>query len=242
MANIPKHVAIIMDGNGRWAKQRNLPRIAGHQAGAKVVREIVEHSAQIGIQFLTLFAFSTENRNRPDSEVQFLMSLFLETLQKNTAELHANNVKLRIIGDRKQFSPELLQQVDASEQLTANNSGLTLIIAMNYSGRWEMLQAAKKIATAVAENQLQLENITIEHFQQSLCFSDFPDPDLLIRTSGEQRISNFMLWQFAYTELYFPDVLWPDFSVADFKQALHFYQSRQRRFGLIEEQLEYHDA
>lgn len=231
-----------MDGNGRWAKQRKLPRVAGHRAGAKVVRKIVEHSAQSGIKILTLFAFSTENLNRPHAEVQFLMSLFSETLQKNTAELHTNNIKLRIIGDPSQFSSELLQQIHASEQLTANNSGLTLIIAMNYSGRWDIVQAARKAAAAVTEQQLKLDDITIDQFHHYLCLSDLPEPDLLIRTSGEQRISNFMLWQFAYTELYFPKVFWPDFSVIDFNQALNFYQSRQRRFGLIEEQLEWQNA
>ena|SRR3990167_3974015 len=236
MHNLPRHIAIVMDGNGRWATQRKLPRVAGHRAGSKTVREIVEYSVEIGIEALTLFAFSLENRARPESEVNFLMSLFLDSLEKNTGQLSDNNVQLRIIGDQSRFDKELLAQIERSESLTQHNSGLKLAIAINYSGRWDILRATQQLAKQVAENQLLPEDITAERFQRHLCLTDLPAPDLLIRTSGEQRLSNFMLWQFAYTEIYFTPVYWPDFHKASFNEALEFYRTRERRFGLTPEQ------
>lgn len=236
--NLPRHVAIVMDGNGRWAKRRGLPRVAGHRSGAKVVRQIVEHAAKTRIDALTLFAFSLENRARPQSEVNFLMSLFLDSLERNTEELHKNNVQLRIIGDHREFNEKLLTQIHTSQNLTKNNSGLKLIIALNYSGRWDIVQAAQRVAEKVENREIASESITTEVFQQYLCLNDLPDPDLLIRTSGEQRLSNFMLWQFAYTEIYFTPTHWPDFNSQIFDEALTFYRTRQRRFGLTPEQVE----
>ena len=238
MSHLPRHVAIVMDGNGRWAIQSKLPRVAGHRAGAKTVKSIVEYAAQLKIEVLTLFAFSLENLARPAAEVKFLMSLFLQSLEDNTNELHRNNIRLRIIGEHQQFDKKLLQKIQKAETLTAKNTGLTLVIAINYSGRWDIVRASQQIAAAVESQQLSASMITQELFQRYLCLSDLPDPDLLIRTSGEQRISNFMLWQFAYTELFFSSVYWPDFNEAAFNEALEFYQTRERRFGLISEQVE----
>ena len=238
MSHLPRHVAIVMDGNGRWAIQRKLPRVAGHRAGAKTVKSIVEYAAQLKIEVLTLFAFSLENLARPAAEVKFLMSLFLQSLEDNTNELHRNNIRLRIIGEHQQFDKKLLQKIQKAETLTAKNTGLTLVIAINYSGRWDIVRASQQIAAAVESQQLSASMITQELFQRYLCLSDLPAPDLLIRTSGEQRISNFMLWQFAYTELFFSSVYWPDFNEAAFNEALEFYQTRERRFGLISEQVE----
>lgn len=238
MSNLPQHVAIVMDGNGRWASGRSLPRVAGHRAGAKTVREIVEYAGNLDIEALTLFAFSLENRARPQTEVNFLMSLFLESLEKNTAQLNKNNVKLRIIGDHSRFDKKLLQQIQRSEAVTADNTGLNLVIAINYSGHWDIVRAAQILAQQVAQQQLSPEDITPAIFQQHLCLADLPAPDLLIRTSGEQRISNFMLWQFAYTEIYFSPVFWPDFHKHNFDAALEFYRTRKRRFGLTPEQVE----
>lgn len=242
MPNIPKHIAIVMDGNGRWALQRKLPRVAGHRAGAKTVRLIVEHCARLKIDVLTLFAFSLENRARPISEVKFLMTLFLQSLEENIQELHENNIRLRIIGDHRQFDKKLLKKIQASEALTEKNTGLTLVIAINYSGRWDIVRASQKLAAQVAAQQLSPNEITQELFRQRLCLADLPDPDLLIRTSGEQRLSNFMLWQFAYTELFFSPSFWPDFDIKAFDDAIKFYQTRQRRFGLTSEQVEKQDA
>lgn len=238
MINLPQHVAIVMDGNGRWAKSRNLPRVAGHRAGAKSVRDIVEYAAKLGIKVLTLFAFSLENRARPPMEVNFLMELFLESLQRNTAQLHENNIRLRIIGDHRQFDSGLLRQIHAAEDLTKNNSGLTLVIAINYSGRWDIVNATKQVAQQVHIGKIAPVDIDQSLFQHYLCLSDLPEPDLLIRTSGEQRISNFMLWQFAYTEIYFSRVCWPDFNHHAMDEALQFYATRQRRYGLTPEQIE----
>lgn len=237
---LPKHVAIVMDGNGRWAKKRHLPRLAGHREGAKAVRRVIEYSAKSGIDILTLFALSVENKNlRPMKEVRFLMSLFLESLHNNTDELHNNNVQIRIIGDRSHFSEELQRQIEYSENLTANNSGLTLVIAINYSGRWDIVQATRRIAEQVAAGVIESSDINGDIFQRFLCLYGLPEPDLLIRTSGEQRISNFMLWQLAYTEMYFSPVFWPDFDEVIFREAVAFYQTRQRRFGLTSEQLKH---
>ena len=242
-SKLPRHVAIVMDGNGRWAKRRKLPRAAGHRAGAQAVRKVVEFCSRKGIDVLTLFALSVENCNhRPMSEVKFLMFLFLDSLKRNTEELHKNNIRIRIIGDRTQFDDKLLQQIQQSEKLTASNNGLTLVIAINYSGRWDIVQAACRLADKVQKQSIPLSDITNTTFQKYLCLEDLPEPELLIRTSGEQRISNFMLWQLAYTEMFFSDVYWPDFDEPVFEEALAFYQSRQRRFGLTTEQIELQDA
>ena len=235
---IARHVALVMDGNGRWANRRGLPRGAGHQAGAKAVRRIVKYAAENCIEVLTLFAFSIENRARPKSEVNFLMSLFLDSLKANTQELHKRNVQLRIIGDHRKFDKKMLEQIQTTQNLTQHNSGLKLMIALNYSGRWDILQAVQQVAAKLKNQKIVSEQKTSELFQSHLCLSDLPEPDLLIRTSGEQRLSNFMLWQFAYTEIYFTPILWPDFNEEIFDQALAFYRTRQRRFGLTPEQLE----
>ncbi len=238
MDNLPKHVAIIMDGNGRWATRRMLPRIAGHRQGAKVVKEIVETAAKRGIEVLTLFAFSLENRRRPGSEVKFLMGLLLDSLERNTKKMHENNIRLRVIGERSYFDKKLLKQIEASEELTRDNTGMTLVIAINYSGRWDILQAAKKIAADVEQQKISADEIDFERYGKGLCLADLPEPDLLIRTSGEQRISNFMLWQFAYTDIFFTPVMWPDFNTKVFDEGLAFFQTRQRRFGLTSQQIE----
>lgn len=237
MSELPKHVAIVMDGNGRWAKRKSLPRVAGHEAGAESVKEIVKQCSEKGIQILTLFAFSSENWRRPQAEVLHLMNLFLETLQQETESLVKNNIRLRVIGDCSRFSSALQDQIALSQSLTSKSRGLTLVIAANYSGRWDITNASRLIASEVLKGHLKVEEITAEVFQKYISLSDLPEPDLFIRTSGEQRISNFMLWQFAYTELYFTEALWPDFKKDEFEQAIKFYVSRERRFGLISEQI-----
>ncbi len=237
MNKLPKHVAIVMDGNGRWATQRNLPRIAGHRVGAKAVREAIKFATEADIQVLTLFAFSSENWNRPAAEVNFLMDLFLKTLRRETKKLHKHNVHLRIIGDYAKFDLDLQKKILEAQELTANNTGLTLVIAANYSGRWDLTQAMQQIAQLVKINVINTADITTDLVNQYLCLADLPEPDLLIRTSGELRISNFMLWQFAYTELFFTDVLWPDFNAAIFQQALTDFAQRQRRYGLTGKQI-----
>lgn len=237
--HFPRHIAIVMDGNGRWAKQYGLPRIAGHRAGAKSVRKAVDFCVKREIQALTLFALSVENwKCRPQAEVEFLLSLFLDSLKNNTAELNENNVKIRIVGDLSPFNEKLRNQINKSEMLTAKNTGLTLVIAINYSGRWDIIQATRRLAEQVKQHALDIADITDESFQKYLCLNDLPEPDLLIRTSGEQRISNFMLWQFAYTEMFFSAVHWPDFDENVFENACAFYRSRQRRFGYTGEQLQ----
>lgn len=234
---LPKHIAIIMDGNGRWAKQRNLPRSAGHEAGAKTVEEVIKLCGDKGIEILTLFAFSNENWGRPDEEIEFLMELFLQTLQQRTQTLHENNIQIRFIGDYTRFNEKLQQNIIKAQQLTANNAGLKLNVAINYSGRWDITEAARQIAQLVANKKITANEITPETFQNYLSLAGLPDPDLMIRTSGEQRVSNFMLWQFAYTEFYFTSVHWPDFNKNAFEEALMQYATRQRRFGLTAEQL-----
>lgn len=237
MARLPRHVAIVMDGNGRWAKQQGLPRHAGHKAGVKSVRSSVEQSVKRGIEVLTLFAFSSENWKRPPKEVSLLMDLFMLALQREVKRLKRNNVRLRIIGDRSAFSEKLQQRIAAAEAETAGNDGLVLQVAANYGGRWDIVQAVRRLAKSVESGELAVEQITEAAITSTLSFSDLPDPDLFIRTGGEQRISNFMLWQSAYTELYFTDDYWPDFDADAFDRALHFFASRQRRFGMTGEQL-----
>ncbi|OGT18671.1 MAG: di-trans,poly-cis-decaprenylcistransferase [Gammaproteobacteria bacterium RBG_16_57_12] len=237
-ARIPRHVAIIMDGNGRWAKQRKRPRIFGHQAGVESVRGIVKQCAAKGIEILTLFAFSSENWRRPEEEVGLLMDLFLIALEREANRLHKNNVRLRIIGERSAFSDKLQRKITEAEQLTRDNTGLIVVVAANYGGRWDISQAAQTLAQQVAAGALELRDITPERLAAQLSLADLPEPDLFIRTGGEQRISNFLLWQLAYTELYFTEVLWPDFDETEFEQALNSFAGRQRRFGRTGDQVE----
>ncbi len=228
---IPAHIAIVMDGNGRWAQQRHLSRNKGHQAGVISAKNVVQHCIKKGIKILSLFAFSSENWGRPEEEVEGLMSLFFEALQDRTPELIENNVRLRFIGDTASLAPQLIQQIDHSQQHTCKNQGLELIIAVNYSGRSDIESAVKSITKRALNHKIKLDDIDQSMISQSLSTADLPDPDLIIRTSGEQRISNFMLWQAAYSELYFTDVLWPDFNEEELDKALKDYASRQRRFG-----------
>jgi len=232
--SVPRHIAIIMDGNGRWAKQRFMPRVMGHQRGVEALREVVKACRSLGVEYLTVFAFSSENWRRPADEVSFLMSLFLKMLEREIANLHQNNIRLKIIGDRSRFDAKLQQTMREAEQLTAGNSALTLTIAANYGGRWDMMNAVQ----AMLEEHPQLaQGFTEEDLSPYLSMSDAPEPDLFIRTGGEQRISNFMLWQLAYTELYFTDVLWPAFGRKELEAAIASYQKRERRFGRTSEQL-----
>ena len=235
---IPRHVAIIMDGNGRWAKQRFLPRPAGHSAGVSSVQKVVERCIAQGIEVLTLFAFSSENWRRPAQEVSLLMDLFIASLEREGQKLHKNGVRLRVIGDRSAFAPKLQDQIAASEQLTANNKRLNLVIAANYGGRWDITQATRSIAEDVKAGQLEPDDVNGELLQSRLALSDLPEPDLFIRTGGEQRVSNFLLWQLAYTELYFTPLLWPDFDEQAFDEALMSFKGRQRRFGYTGDQIE----
>ncbi|OQW95843.1 MAG: di-trans,poly-cis-decaprenylcistransferase [Beggiatoa sp. IS2] len=237
-SRLPRHVAIIMDGNGRWAKQRLLPRYAGHKAGVEAVRQVVSLCAECKIEVLTLFAFSSENWRRPPQEVSLLMELFMTALQREVSKLHKNNVRLRVIGERQAFADRLQQLIADAETLTQNNTGLNLIIAANYGGQWDILEAVKKLAMQVEQGILRAQDLSEEMLAHQLCLAELPEPDLFIRTGGEQRISNFLLWQLAYTELYFTPTLWPDFDKQAFIQALHSFAGRQRRFGRTGEQVE----
>ncbi|ALP53112.1 hypothetical protein Tel_08045 [Candidatus Tenderia electrophaga] len=235
---IPRHIAIIMDGNGRWAKRRHMPRVAGHRAGVESVRAIVRRCGELDVKVLTLFAFSSENWRRPEQEVGLLMELFMLALQRESKRLHQNNVRLRIIGDLSRFSGKLRGEVDKAEALTQDNTGLQLAIAANYGGRWDITQAVKTIAGRIAAAEIAAEAVSEDLIHQQLCLADMPEPDLFIRTGGEQRISNFLLWQLAYSELYFTDTLWPDFNKDELDAALHWFASRQRRFGRTGDQVE----
>jgi undecaprenyl diphosphate synthase len=228
-----------MDGNGRWARKRFLPRIAGHKRGVETVRELVKQCVKLNVEYLTLFAFSSENWRRPAEEVSFLMGLFMDALDREVVKLHQNNIKLIMIGDRTHFDAKLIAKIEASELLTANNSGLVLTIAANYGGRWDILQAVNKMYTAQPQLAGQYKE---EDFQPYLSMSYAPEPDLFIRTGGETRISNFLLWQLAYTELYFTDTLWPDFNEEAFNLAIQSYGKRERRFGRTSEQLKKPEA
>jgi len=229
--NLPKHIAIIMDGNGRWAKQRNLPRISGHKAGVEALRDVIKCSSNIGIQYLTLYAFSTENWNRPADEVTGLMDLLVLYLRKEINELHRNDVRINIIGDISRLPQKAILEIEKATKLTLNNKGLTVNIALNYGARYEILGAVKNICQNVINNALDVEDIDENTLSQYLYTKNIPDPDLLIRTSGEQRISNFLLWQIAYSELWFTEVYWPDFKSDHLIQAIVDYAQRQRRFG-----------
>jgi len=228
---VPTHVAVIMDGNGRWAEARALPRHAGHRSGVKSVRDTVETAARRGVSYLTLFAFSSENWNRPAEEVSRLMGLFLEALQREVDDLHRNNVRLTFIGAREELQAGLIRKIAAAEEKTRDNSGLNLIVAVAYGGRWDIVTAARNLATRVLDQELSVADIDDEELAGELALAGVPDPDLLIRTGGEQRVSNFLLWNLAYAELWFCDSLWPEFGERQFDEALSFYASRQRRYG-----------
>lgn len=234
---IPQHVAIIMDGNGRWAKRQGLARMFGHRQGVETVHRITEAAAELGISYMTLYAFSTENWNRPKEEVDALMALLVDTIAKETPTLMKNNIRLQTIGDLRRLPQITRERFVACIEETSVNTGLTLVIALSYSARWELIQAARKIATAVKDGNLLVEDINEEIISGYLTTSDMPDPDLLIRTSGELRISNFLLWQLAYSELYFTNCLWPEFTTEEFYRAIVDYQSRERRFGKTSEQV-----
>jgi undecaprenyl diphosphate synthase len=235
--NNPRHIAIIMDGNGRWAQKRFMPRAVGHQAGVKAVRKIVEYCAKQKVEVLTLFAFSSENWRRPEAEVSLLMALFMATLQREINKLDRNNIRLRFIGDRAAFSDKLQQKMAEGEAQTQDNTALTVVVAANYGGHWDMCQAFQKVAEKIATGELKNQAINEQLISQYLSTAGLPDPDLFIRTGGEQRVSNFMLWQLAYTEMYFTATLWPDFDQNSLEDAIKSFKSRQRRFGHTSEQV-----
>jgi len=231
---MPSHVAIIMDGNGRWARRRFLPRVAGHKRGVETVRAMVRACIERGIPFLTLFAFSSENWRRPQEEVSFLMQLFMGALEDEVTKLHENRIRFKVIGDLSRFEPRLVELIRRAEHLTRGNERLTLTVAANYGGRWDIMQATERMLAAQPERR---SGFTEEDLQAHLTLNFAPEPDLFIRTGGEQRISNFLLWQLAYTELYFTDLLWPEFDAAALDQAIESYRTRERRFGRTSEQL-----
>ncbi len=235
--NLPEHLAIIMDGNGRWARRRGLPRIAGHRRGVDVVKQMVRACGDRGISYLTLFAFSSENWRRPPTEVEFLVELLISTLESEIRKLHEGGVNLRIVGDLARFGARVRELVRRAEKLTRSNNRLTLTIAINYGGRWDLTQAAKRIASDVKTGLIEVDRIDEQLVEEYLSTGGMPEPDLFIRTGGETRISNFLLWQIAYSELYFTDVLWPDFDESELDIAFGSYASRQRRFGQTGEQV-----
>ena len=235
--SLPRHVAIIMDGNNRWAKKRRLPGLAGHKSGTDAVRAVVEVSAKEGIEVLTLFAFSSENWRRPEEEVSGLMQLFTLALQREVKKLHRNNIRLRVMGDTSGFSTQIQSLISEAEALTQANTKMTLVVAANYGGQWDITQAAQRMLADVQKGTLEREDINEQTFHQYTQLSEYPAPDLLIRTGGENRISNFMLWQTAYSEFYFCDVLWPDFKELEYRKALDSFTSRTRRFGRTDDQL-----
>lgn len=234
---LPRHIAIIMDGNGRWAKEKGEDRLFGHFHGVESVRNIVEGSAELGIEYLTLYAFSTENWDRPEYEVVGLMELLVSTIRKEVESLNKNNIRLHVIGDMNMLPEYAKNELNEALDITKENTGLNLIMALSYSGRWELLNAVKSIAWEVKSGRINIENIDQNTLQQYLCTSGFPDPELMIRTSGEYRISNFLLYQLAYAELYFTNVRWPDFRKENLYEAILDYQSRERRFGKTSEQM-----
>jgi undecaprenyl diphosphate synthase len=234
---LPSHVAIIMDGNGRWAQHRGLDRVFGHQQGVNALREVIEAAAELGIRYLTLYAFSTENWGRPDDEVSALMGIMVQSLNKETDTLLNNNISLKTIGDVDRLAPDVRDRLFETINLTSGGTGLNLVIALSYSSRWEIIEAARRIASDVKSGAMSHDDINEVNFEKYLSTSGIPDPELMIRTSGEIRISNFLLWQLAYTELYFTDILWPDFGKEDFYTAIIDFQKRERRFGKTSEQI-----
>ena len=240
---LPKHVAIIMDGNGRWAKKRALPRVVGHEYGVKSVRTVTEAAASLGVKYLTLYTFSTENWNRPKLEVTAIMTLLVRTIRKEVATLQKNNIRLRTIGDIKGLPTDAYNELLEAMKLTENNTQMDLILAINYSARWDIIQATKVIAQRVKSGELEVEQINETEISNALDTGHFPEPELLIRTSGEYRISNFMLWEMAYGEFYFTDAYWPEFDKESFYKAIIDYQKRERRFGKTSEQItDHHNA
>lgn len=231
--SVPAHIAIVMDGNGRWAKSRGLPRVAGHKAGVSALKRAVTYCLQNNIQALTVFGFSSENWQRPEEEVSSLMSLFLKALKKEIKELHQQQVRMRFIGDMSRFNASMQQEAQAAMALTQHNSKLNFVIALNYGGRWDIVQAAKQFTLQAIEQKLDVDTLDEARFSEYLALADLPAPDLFIRTSGECRISNFLLWQIAYAELYFCNVLWPDFSEKDLDEAIAVFSKRDRRFGKV---------
>ena len=236
LSGVQRHTAVIMDGNGRWAAARALPRPAGHRMGVKAVKQIVENCARRNVQVLTLFAFSSENWKRPKEEVSMLMSRFLQALDDEVADLHENGIRLTFAGNLEQLSPALRERMNAARELTAGNGKMTLVIAIAYGGRWDIASATRRLAERVVAGELRAEDIDEALIGEQLALAGLPDPDLLIRTGGEQRISNFLLWNLAYTELYFCDALWPDFDERELDAAIAHFGRRQRRFGLVPEQ------
>jgi undecaprenyl diphosphate synthase len=236
--NIPKHIAIIMDGNGRWAKQQGQDRLFGHASGVESVRATIKAAREFGVEFLTLYAFSTENWNRPKEEVDALMDLLVQSIANEVDELHENNIRLITIGDESKLPVNCQKSLLSAKEKTQNNKSLTLILALNYSARWEIIHALKHIAHEIERRQLKADDVNEEVFERFLSTKNIPDPELLIRTSGENRISNFLLWQIAYTEFHFTDVFWPEFRREHFIQAILDYQNRERRFGLVSEQIQ----
>lgn len=234
-ATMPRHIAIIMDGNGRWAKKRLMPRIAGHKQGVETVRDIIKACMERKVEFLTLFAFSSENWRRPMEEVSFLMQLFFSSLEQEVSKLHENNIRFKVVGDLSRFDQKIIKFIQQGEALTAGNTQLVFTIAANYGGRWDILQAATKM---LAQKTPLPNDLTEKDLSQHLAMNYAPEPDLFIRTAGEYRISNFLLWQLAYTELYFTQTLWPDFNAEALDLAITSYQQRERKFGRISEQLE----
>jgi len=234
---IPKHIAIVMDGNGRWAKAKNRPRFMGHKKGVDAVRDIVKECSKLKVECLSLFAFSSENWKRPEEEISHLMGLFMMALDREAKSLAKNNVKLKIVGDLSAFSEKLQEKIKHVEELTANSTGLNLIVAANYGGRWDITEATKKMGKLIESGEKLADSITEDDISQNLTTENFPDPDLFIRTGGEKRISNFLIWQMAYAELYFTDLLWPDFNAEHLNTAIQDYSSRQRRFGKTSEQI-----
>lgn len=235
--NIPRHIAIVMDGNGRWAKQKHRPRFMGHKKGVEAVREIVKTCSLLKVECLSLFAFSSENWKRPEEEIKNLMGLFMMALEREAKSLARNNVRLQIVGDLSHFSEKLQDKIKQVEELTKDSTGLRLIVAANYGGRWDIAQSIRIIARKVEAGELKCDAINEENISSHITTQGLPDPDLFIRTGGEKRISNFLLWQMAYTELYFTDVLWPDFGKTELEKAITDYSSRQRRFGKTSEQV-----
>ncbi len=236
-SGIPAHIAIVMDGNGRWALRRNRPRSIGHNAGLKALRSVIEHCGKLGVRVLTVFAFSSENWGRPEQEVSRLMDLFMRALDRETKELNENNVRIRFIGDVGAFSSALQQKIHRAQAQTAGNTRMTFNVAVNYGGRWDIVQATRKLAEDCSKGLIKPEDINEELLAEQICLNQSKDPDLLIRTGGEMRISNFLLWQFAYTELHFTPTLWPDFGPECLDEAITCDQSRERRFGLSSEQV-----
>ena len=234
---LPSHIAVIMDGNGRWARQRGLDRVFGHQQGVNAVRNVIEAAAELGVRYLTLYAFSTENWGRPDEEVSALMSIMIQSLNKETETLIKNNIRMLTIGDVDRLADDVKERLDDTIKLTSGCTGLSLIVALSYSSRWEITEAARKLATDVKNGVVNIDFVNEEKFGNYLSTAGIPDPDLMIRTSGEMRISNFLLWQLAYAELYITETLWPDFGKDNFYEAIIEYQRRERRFGKTSEQV-----